>query len=153
MSCSNDYFRECSLPTREARVRFPAGTCQSWDLYIWIEITLVKSLYNIFITSEMKWYFQAVLAIKDESHHRSSSLSFANIKILGRSSGGRWVTCWSCARCPWTTASWAAGSASGSRQGCRSGIFFGNPGVFQASYRNQSFDRTERRNIYHYFLG
>ncbi len=35
-------FLECSLPTREARVRFPAGTCKSWDLKIRLEMTLVK---------------------------------------------------------------------------------------------------------------
>ncbi len=30
--CSNGSFLECSPPTEEARVRYPAGTCQSWDL-------------------------------------------------------------------------------------------------------------------------
>ncbi len=32
ISCLDGTFLECSLPTREARVRSPAGTCQSWDL-------------------------------------------------------------------------------------------------------------------------
>ncbi len=32
ISCLDGSFLECSLPTREARVRSPAGTCQSWDL-------------------------------------------------------------------------------------------------------------------------
>jgi hypothetical protein len=30
--CSNGSFLECLPPTAEARVRFPAGTCQAWDL-------------------------------------------------------------------------------------------------------------------------
>ncbi len=32
ISCLDGSFLECSLPAREARVRSPAGTCQSWDL-------------------------------------------------------------------------------------------------------------------------
>jgi hypothetical protein len=32
ISCLDGSFLECSLPTREARVRSPAGTCQSRDL-------------------------------------------------------------------------------------------------------------------------
>ncbi len=32
ISCLDISFLECSLPTREARVRSPAGTCQSRDL-------------------------------------------------------------------------------------------------------------------------
>ncbi len=43
-SCSNGSFLECSPPTAEAQVRFSAGTCQSWDLQLWIEMTVVKSL-------------------------------------------------------------------------------------------------------------
>ncbi len=30
--CLDGSFLESSLPTREAQVRAPAGTCQSWDL-------------------------------------------------------------------------------------------------------------------------
>jgi hypothetical protein len=36
---------ECLPPTVEAWVRFPARTSQSWDLYIRMEITFVKSLH------------------------------------------------------------------------------------------------------------
>jgi hypothetical protein len=32
ISCLDGSFLECSLPAREARVRSPAGTCQSRDL-------------------------------------------------------------------------------------------------------------------------
>jgi hypothetical protein len=32
ISCLDGSFLECSLPTQEARVRFSARTCQSWDL-------------------------------------------------------------------------------------------------------------------------
>ncbi len=46
ISCLIGSFLECSIPTREARVRFQAGTCQSWDLQIRIEMTLVKSLFK-----------------------------------------------------------------------------------------------------------
>jgi hypothetical protein len=31
-SCLDGSFLECSLPAREARIRSPAGTYQSWDL-------------------------------------------------------------------------------------------------------------------------
>ncbi len=41
-SCSNGSFLECLPP----RVRFPAGTCQSWDLQFRMEMTLVKSLHS-----------------------------------------------------------------------------------------------------------
>ncbi len=44
-------FLNCSPPTAEARVRFPAGTCQSWELRISMEMTLVKSLNNINISA------------------------------------------------------------------------------------------------------
>ncbi len=46
ISCLDGSFLECSLPTREARVRSPAGTCQSRDLKICIEMTLVMVLYK-----------------------------------------------------------------------------------------------------------
>jgi hypothetical protein len=36
---SNGSFLECSLPTVEARVRFPAGTSQSGDLQFQMEMT------------------------------------------------------------------------------------------------------------------
>ncbi len=39
-SCSNGSILECSPLTVEARVRFPAGTCQYWDLWF----RMVKSL-------------------------------------------------------------------------------------------------------------
>ena len=35
------FFLDCSLPTQEARVRLPAGTCQAWDLLV------VKSLHKM----------------------------------------------------------------------------------------------------------
>jgi hypothetical protein len=41
-------FQECSPPKGGARVRFPAGTCQSWDLVFRMEMTLVKSLHNVY---------------------------------------------------------------------------------------------------------
>ena len=46
ISCLDGSFLECSLPTREARVRSLARTCQSRDLYISIEMTLVMVLYK-----------------------------------------------------------------------------------------------------------
>ncbi len=43
-SCSNGSFLKCSPSTAEVWVRFPAGTCQSQDLYFRMKMTLVKSL-------------------------------------------------------------------------------------------------------------
>ncbi len=40
-SRSNSSFLECPPPTAEARVRFPAGTCQFWDIWIRMEMTIV----------------------------------------------------------------------------------------------------------------
>ncbi len=47
-SCLVGFFLKYLLPTRKAQVRFPAGTCQSWDLQIRIEMTLVKCLYEAY---------------------------------------------------------------------------------------------------------
>jgi hypothetical protein len=39
-------FKSARLPPAEAWIRFPAGTCQSWDLQFRTEMTLVKSLHS-----------------------------------------------------------------------------------------------------------
>ncbi len=42
----NGSFLECSPPTAETQLGFPAETCQSRDLQFRMEMTLVKSLHS-----------------------------------------------------------------------------------------------------------
>ncbi len=65
ISCLDGFFLECSLPAREARVWSPTGTCQSRDLKISIEMTLVMVLYSaFFITVFTQSIFSNICEVK-----------------------------------------------------------------------------------------
>ncbi len=49
-------------PPVEARVLFPAGTCQSWDLQFRMEMTLVKSLHKAKLSGKLR-------IVKNDNHY------------------------------------------------------------------------------------